>query len=159
MSRNRNLNVVQSEYAPKDRTALWLKKEADNYSLMCFDGNEWVGISGTAGSSGCSQQYKEIDPAEPTVYIEEGVSYYNTEKMDSITICAKEEVEPSCRECVFYITGISDVEIQGVYWSDNDVPSFTGTYLYELVFKYVPYGYRTICTGCYTKYLYDSSSK
>ena len=159
MSRNRNLNVVQSEHAPKDRTALWLKKDDGGYSLMCFDGKEWVGVSGAAGGSKCQQQYRIIDPANPDVYIEEGISYYNTEPIDNLAICAQEDVNPSCGECVFYIANINGVDIQGVVWADNDVPSFTSGFLYELVFKYVYYCEAVKCTGCYTKYYINDGPK
>lgn len=40
----KSLNVVKSQYAPKDKNALWLKAEGGNASLYWFDGMQWVDI-------------------------------------------------------------------------------------------------------------------
>jgi len=41
----KNLNVIKSEYAPKDTTALWLKKEGNKALLLWFDGIEWAPLT------------------------------------------------------------------------------------------------------------------
>ena len=53
----KSLNVVKSQYAPKDKNALWLKVEGGNASLYWFDGMQWVAlISGnTEAAETCSE--------------------------------------------------------------------------------------------------------
>ena len=41
----KSLNVVKSQYAPKDKNALWLKTEGGNASLYWFDGMQWVALT------------------------------------------------------------------------------------------------------------------
>ena len=41
----KSLNVVKSQYAPKDKNALWLKAEGGNASLYWFDGMQWVALT------------------------------------------------------------------------------------------------------------------
>ena len=41
----KNLNVLKSEYAPKDTTALWLKKENGKALLYWFDGLIWIPLT------------------------------------------------------------------------------------------------------------------
>lgn len=40
----KNLNVVSSEYAPKDTSCLWIKKEDKGIGLYWNDGLKWVNI-------------------------------------------------------------------------------------------------------------------
>ena len=41
----KSLNVIKSQYAPKDKSALWLKTEGGNASLYWFDGMQWVALT------------------------------------------------------------------------------------------------------------------
>lgn len=46
----KNLNVISSTIAPKDKTALWLKKENNSGSLYYNDGIEWKPLSSAGGT-------------------------------------------------------------------------------------------------------------
>lgn len=54
----KSLNVVKSQYAPKDKNALWLKAEGGNTSLYWFDGMQWVAL--TSGHTEGVETYKEL---------------------------------------------------------------------------------------------------
>ena len=54
----KSLNVVKSQYAPKDKNALWLKAEGGNASLYWFDGMQWVAL--TSGNTGVTETYTEL---------------------------------------------------------------------------------------------------
>ena len=54
----KSLNVVKSQYAPKDKNALWLKAEGGNTSLYWFDGMQWVAL--TSGQTDGVETYKEL---------------------------------------------------------------------------------------------------
>ena len=54
----KSLNVVKSQYAPKDKNALWLKAEGGNASLYWFDGIQWVSL--TSGNTEVAETYKEL---------------------------------------------------------------------------------------------------
>lgn len=54
----KSLNVVKSQYAPKDKNALWLKAEGGNASLYWFDGMQWVAL--TSGNTEVAETYKEL---------------------------------------------------------------------------------------------------
>lgn len=53
----KSLNVVKSQYAPKDKNALWLKAEGGNASLYWFDGIQWVSLTSgqTDGVETCNE--------------------------------------------------------------------------------------------------------
>ena len=54
----KSLNVVKSQYAPKDKNALWLKLEGGNASLYWFDGMQWVAL--TSGNTEGVETYSEL---------------------------------------------------------------------------------------------------
>ena len=54
----KSLNVIKSQYAPKDKSALWLKTEGGNASLYWFDGMQWVAL--TSGQTDGVETYKEL---------------------------------------------------------------------------------------------------
>lgn len=54
----KSLNVVKSQYAPKDKNALWLKTEGGNASLYWFDGMQWVAL--TSGQTDGVETYTEL---------------------------------------------------------------------------------------------------
>lgn len=54
----KSLNVVKSQYAPKDKSALWLKTEGGNASLYWFDGIQWVAL--TSGQTEGVETYNEL---------------------------------------------------------------------------------------------------
>ena len=54
----KSLNVVKSQYAPKDKNALWLKAEGDNASLYWFDGMQWVAL--ISGNTEAAETYNEL---------------------------------------------------------------------------------------------------
>lgn len=54
----KSLNVVKSQYAPKDKNALWLKAEGGNASLYWFDGMQWVAL--TSGQTDGVETYIEL---------------------------------------------------------------------------------------------------
>lgn len=54
----KNLNVIKSQYAPKDKSALWLKSEGGNASLYWFDGMQWVAL--TSGHTEGVETYTEL---------------------------------------------------------------------------------------------------
>lgn len=54
----KSLNVVKSQYAPKDKNALWLKAEGGNASLYWFDGMQWVSL--ISGNTEVAETYKEL---------------------------------------------------------------------------------------------------
>lgn len=54
----KNLNVIKSQYAPKDKNALWLKAEGGNASLYWFDGMQWVAL--TSGQTDGVETYTEL---------------------------------------------------------------------------------------------------
>ena len=54
----KSLNVVKSQYAPKDKNALWLKSEGGNASLYWFDGMQWVAL--TSGQTDGVETYNEL---------------------------------------------------------------------------------------------------
>lgn len=54
----KSLNVVKSQYAPKDKNALWLKAEGGNASLYWFDGMQWVSL--TSGNTEAAETYNEL---------------------------------------------------------------------------------------------------
>lgn len=54
----KNLNVIKSQYAPKDKSALWLKTEGGNASLYWFDGMQWVSL--TSGQTDGVETYSEL---------------------------------------------------------------------------------------------------
>lgn len=54
----KNLNVIKSQYAPKDKNALWLKAEGGNASLYWFDGMQWVAL--TSGQTEVAETYNEL---------------------------------------------------------------------------------------------------
>lgn len=54
----KSLNVVKSQYAPKDKNALWLKTEGGNASLYWFDGMQWVAL--TSGQTDGVETYSEL---------------------------------------------------------------------------------------------------
>ena len=54
----KSLNVVKSQYAPKDKSALWLKTEGGNASLYWFDGMQWVAL--TSGQTEGVETYTEL---------------------------------------------------------------------------------------------------
>ena len=54
----KSLNVVKSQYAPKDKNALWLKAEGGNASLYWFDGIQWVAL--TSGNTEVADTYNEL---------------------------------------------------------------------------------------------------
>lgn len=54
----KSLNVIKSQYAPKDKNALWLKTEGGNASLYWFDGMQWVAL--TSGNTEVAETYKEL---------------------------------------------------------------------------------------------------
>lgn len=54
----KSLNVVKSQYAPKDKNALWLKAEGGNASLYWFDGIQWVSL--TSGNTEVAETYTEL---------------------------------------------------------------------------------------------------
>lgn len=54
----KSLNVVKSQYAPKDNNALWLKAEGGNASLYWFDGMQWVAL--ISGNTEVAETYKEL---------------------------------------------------------------------------------------------------
>ena len=54
----KSLNVVKSQYAPKDKNALWLKAEGGNASLYWFDGMQWVAL--TSGNTEAAETYSEL---------------------------------------------------------------------------------------------------
>lgn len=54
----KSLNVIKSQYAPKDKNALWLKAEGGNASLYWFDGIQWVAL--ISGNTEVAETYKEL---------------------------------------------------------------------------------------------------
>ena len=54
----KSLNVVKSQYAPKDKNALWLKAEGGNASLYWFDGMQWVAL--TSGNTEAAETCSEL---------------------------------------------------------------------------------------------------
>lgn len=54
----KSLNVVKSQYAPKDKNALWLKLEGGNASLYWFDGMQWVAL--ISGNTEVAETYTEL---------------------------------------------------------------------------------------------------
>lgn len=54
----KSLNVIKSQYAPKDKNALWLKAEGGNASLYWFDGMQWVAL--TSGNTEVAETYTEL---------------------------------------------------------------------------------------------------
>lgn len=56
----KNLNVVKSEYAPKDITALWLKKESGKASLFWFDGLKWCALTSSASGEDGKQTMFDV---------------------------------------------------------------------------------------------------
>ena len=54
----KSLNVIKSQYAPKDKSALWLKTEGGNASLYWFDGMQWVSL--TSGNTEAAETYSEL---------------------------------------------------------------------------------------------------
>ena len=54
----KSLNVIKSQYAPKDKSALWLKTEGGNASLYWFDGMQWVAL--TSGHTDGVETYSEL---------------------------------------------------------------------------------------------------
>lgn len=54
----KSLNVIKSQYAPKDKSALWLKAEGGNASLYWFDGMQWVSL--ISGNTEVAETYKEL---------------------------------------------------------------------------------------------------
>ena len=54
----KSLNVIKSQYAPKDKNALWLKLEGGNASLYWFDGIQWVAL--TSGQTDGVETYNEL---------------------------------------------------------------------------------------------------
>lgn len=54
----KSLNVVKSQYAPKDKNALWLKSEGGNASLYWFDGMQWVAL--ISGQTDGVETYNEL---------------------------------------------------------------------------------------------------
>lgn len=54
----KSLNVIKSQYAPKDKNALWLKAEGGNASLYWFDGMQWVAL--ISGNTEVAETYKEL---------------------------------------------------------------------------------------------------
>lgn len=54
----KSLNVIKSQYAPKDKSALWLKTEGGNASLYWFDGMQWVAL--TSGNTEVADTYSEL---------------------------------------------------------------------------------------------------
>lgn len=54
----KSLNVIKSQYAPKDKNALWLKTEGGNASLYWFDGMQWVAL--TSGQTDGVETYNEL---------------------------------------------------------------------------------------------------
>ena len=54
----KNLNVIKSQYAPKDKNALWLKAEGGNASLYWFDGMQWVAL--TSGNTEGIETYSKL---------------------------------------------------------------------------------------------------
>lgn len=54
----KSLNVVKSQYEPKDKNALWLKSEGGNASLYWFDGMQWVAL--ISGNTEVAETYKEL---------------------------------------------------------------------------------------------------
>lgn len=54
----KSLNVIKSQYAPKDKSALWLKSEGGNASLYWFDGMKWVAL--TSGQTDGVETYSEL---------------------------------------------------------------------------------------------------
>ena len=54
----KSLNVIKSQYAPKDKSALWLKTEGGNASLYWFDGMQWVAL--TSGQTDGVETYNEL---------------------------------------------------------------------------------------------------
>lgn len=54
----KSLNVVKSQYAPKDNNTLWLKAEGGNASLYWFDGMQWVSL--ISGNTEVAETYKEL---------------------------------------------------------------------------------------------------
>lgn len=54
----KSLNVVKSQYEPKDKNALWLKAEGGNASLYWFDGMQWVAL--ISGNTEVAETYKEL---------------------------------------------------------------------------------------------------
>lgn len=54
----KSLNVIKSQYAPKDKNALWLKTEGGNASLYWFDGMQWVAL--ISGNTEVAETYKEL---------------------------------------------------------------------------------------------------
>lgn len=54
----KSLNVIKSQYAPKDKNALWLKAEGGNASLYWFDGMQWVAL--ISGNTEVAETYTEL---------------------------------------------------------------------------------------------------
>lgn len=54
----KSLNVIKSQYAPKDKNALWLKAEDGKASLYWFDGIQWVAL--TSGHTEGVETYNEL---------------------------------------------------------------------------------------------------
>lgn len=54
----KSLNVVKSQYAPKDKNALWLKAEDGKASLYWFDGMQWVAL--ISGNTEVAETYTEL---------------------------------------------------------------------------------------------------
>lgn len=54
----KSLNIIKSQYAPKDKSALWLKSEGGNASLYWFDGMQWVAL--ISGNTEVAETYKEL---------------------------------------------------------------------------------------------------
>lgn len=54
----KSLNVVKSQYEPKDKNALWLKAEGGNASLYWFDGMQWVAL--ISGNTEVAETYTEL---------------------------------------------------------------------------------------------------
>lgn len=54
----KSLNVIKSQYAPKDKNALWLKTEGGNASLYWFDGMQWVSL--TSVNTEAAETYNEL---------------------------------------------------------------------------------------------------
>ena len=54
----KSLNVIKSQYAPKDKNALWLKAEGGNASLYWFDGIQWVAL--ISGNTEVAETYTEL---------------------------------------------------------------------------------------------------
>ena len=54
----KSLNIIKSQYAPKDKSALWLKTESGNASIYWFDGMQWVAL--ISGNTEVAETYNEL---------------------------------------------------------------------------------------------------